>query len=72
VDIEDIWNGGREDLVTVFMALLFLARSGRISVWQDDSPYGTIKLEVKLDWDIGTLEDAPAPQVLPRSREVVM
>jgi segregation and condensation protein A len=72
VEIEDIWNGGREDLVTVFMALLFLARSGRISVWQDDSPYGTIKLEVKLDWDIGTLEDAPAPQVLPRSREAVM
>jgi|ADurb_Met_02_Slu_FD_contig_21_1959798_length_1818_multi_14_in_0_out_0_3 segregation and condensation protein A len=75
VDINDIWNGGREDLVTVLMSILFLARSGRISVWQDDSPFGTIKLEVKLDWDIGTLEDAapePAPQVLPRSKEAVM
>lgn len=75
VEIGDIWNGGRDDLVTVFMSILFLARSGRISVWQDDSPYGAIKLEVKLDWDIGTLEDAapePAPQVLPRSKEAVM
>jgi len=75
VDISDIWNGGRDDLVTVFMSILFLARSGRISVWQDDSPYGSIKLEVKLDWDIGTLEDAapePAPQALPRSKEAVM
>jgi segregation and condensation protein A len=75
VEIGDVWNGGRDDLVTVFVSLLFLARSGRISVWQDDSPYGTIKLEVKLDWDIGTLEDAPpvpTPQVLPRSKEAVM
>lgn len=75
VEINDIWNGGRDDLVTVFMSLLFLARSGRISVWQDDSPYGTIKLEVKLDWDIGTLEDAPpvpTPQALPRGKEAVM
>lgn len=72
VEIEDIWNGGREDLVTVFMALLFLARGGRISVWQDDSPFGTIKLEVKMDWDIGTLEDAPTPHFVPRTREAVM
>jgi len=77
VDISDIWNGGREDLVTVFVSLLFLARRGRIAVWQDDLPYGSIKLEVKMDWDIGTLEDAtpmPAPQVeaFPRSKEAVM
>lgn len=75
IEINDIWNGGRDDLVTVFMSILFLARSGRISVWQDDSPYGTIKLEVKMDWDIGTLEDATpeaAPQPLPRSKEAVM
>jgi len=75
IEIDDIWNGGRDDLVTVFMSILFLARSGRVSVWQDDSPYGTIKLEVRLDWDIGTLEDAsplPASQALPRDKEAVM
>jgi segregation and condensation protein A len=36
VNIEDLWNGGRKDLVTVFMALLFLVRAGKIAVWQDD------------------------------------
>ena len=66
--IEDIWNGGRDDLVTVFMALLFLARAGKISVWQDDLPYGKIKLEVKMAWDIGTLEDVPAVPTPRRSR----
>jgi segregation and condensation protein A len=75
LNIEDIWNGGREDLVSVFMALLFLARAGKISIWQDDLPYGKIMLEVKIAWDIGTLEDipaAPTPQAGQASREAVM
>jgi len=75
IDLEDIWNGGREDLVTVFMALLFLCRSGKISLWQDDLPQGRIILEVKMDWDIGTLEDvpgAPLPAPAPQDREAVM
>lgn len=66
VTLDDIWNGGREDLVTVFMALLFLARAGKISVWQDDVPDGTICLEVRMDWSIGTLEDMP-PVPTPRA-----
>ncbi len=74
VDITDIWDGGKEDMVTVFMSLLFLARSGKISVWQEDLPFGPISLEVKMDWDIGTLEDAPAtpsPRSFQASTEVV-
>ncbi len=75
LNLEDIWNGGREDLVSVFMALLFLARAGKISIWQDDLPYGKIMLEVKMAWDIGTLEDIPAvpiPQAVQPSKEAVM
>lgn len=75
ITIEDIWNGGKEDLVTVFMALLFLARAGKISLWQDDLPYGKIMLEVKMAWDIGTLEDvpvAPSPRTAQAGKEAVM
>lgn len=75
VNLEDIWNGGRDDLVTVFVALLFLARAGKISVWQDDLPYGKIMLEVKMAWDIGTLEDipvAPTPRTVQAGKEAVM
>ena len=44
ISIEDICEGGKEDLVTVFMAILFLVRAGKIAVWQDDMPYGKIFL----------------------------
>lgn len=73
VRLEDIWNGGREDLVMVFTSLLFLARGGKIAVWQDDLPFGPISLEVRMDWDIGTIEDvAPAPVPAAKDREAVM
>ncbi|MEM0448938.1 MAG: segregation/condensation protein A [Methanomassiliicoccales archaeon] len=58
VALEDLFIGGKEDRITVFVSLLFLARNGKIAIWQDDLPYGQIFLEIKLPWDIGTLEDA--------------
>jgi segregation and condensation protein A len=75
VDFNDLCNGGREDIVTIIMSLLFLARAGKISIWQDDMPYGKIYLEVKMAWDIGTLEDVPVipvPTPVPADREAVM
>ncbi|MCE5295725.1 MAG: hypothetical protein LLG16_01290 [Euryarchaeota archaeon] len=57
IQFEDLVEGGKEDAVTVFVSLLFLNRSGKISLWQDDVPYGQIFLEIKLPWDIGTMED---------------
>jgi segregation and condensation protein A len=58
--IDDIFSGGKEDRVTVFISLLFLARNGKIALWQDDLPYGQIFMEIKIPWDIGTLEDTRA------------
>ncbi|NLI74014.1 MAG: chromosome segregation protein ScpA [Euryarchaeota archaeon] len=73
IRLEDIWNGGKDDIIMVFTSLLFLVRSNKISVWQDDLPFGTISLEVRMDWDIGTLEDAnPDPLPLVTDREAVM
>ena len=58
ITIEDICNPSKEDLIKVFVSLLFLARAGKIVVWQEDLPFGQIFLEVKMPWDIGTIEDA--------------
>jgi segregation and condensation protein A len=58
--IDDIFSGDKEDRVTVFISLLFLARNGKIALWQEDLPYGQIFMEIKIPWDIGTLEDARA------------
>ncbi|HEY3421248.1 MAG TPA: hypothetical protein VGK23_11925 [Methanomassiliicoccales archaeon] len=65
--IEDLFNGEKEDRIMVFVSLLFLAKYGKIALWQDDLPFGQIFLEIKLPWDIGTIEETkpdivPAPQ----------
>ncbi|QLH74731.1 MAG: hypothetical protein HPY73_04240 [Methanomassiliicoccales archaeon] len=69
---EDLVEGGKEDAVTVFVSLLFLARAGKIALWQDELPNGQIFLEIKLPWDIGTMEDKVASDIQPTlSRAVV-
>ncbi|MBM4237778.1 MAG: hypothetical protein FJ151_04760 [Euryarchaeota archaeon] len=70
--IEDIYNGNKEDRVMVFVSLLFLAKMGKIALMQDDFPYGQILLEVRVPWDIGTLEDAVQAEIPAVKREMVM
>ena len=60
IALSDLYNGTKEDRVTVFVAILFLARLGKVSVWQKKIPFGEIFLEVKVAWDIAQLEDATA------------
>ncbi|MFA5312244.1 MAG: segregation/condensation protein A [Methanomassiliicoccales archaeon] len=72
IAFEDLIEGGKEDAVTVFVSLLFLCRSGKISLWQDDIPYGQISLEIKLPWDIGTMEDKASAAVPADETRAVM
>ncbi len=58
--LADLYNGTKEDRITVFVAILFLARLGKVTVWQKKIPFGEIFLEVKVPWDIAQLEDATA------------
>jgi len=60
IALSDLFNGTKEDRVTVFVAVLFLTRLGKVSVWQKKIPFGEIFLEVKVPWDIAQLEDATA------------
>jgi segregation and condensation protein A len=59
----DLYFSGKEDRVRVFISILFLARLGKIHVWQEKLPYGEIFLEVKVPWDIVQLEDVVIPTV---------
>jgi segregation and condensation protein A len=62
IAMTDLFNGTKEDRITVFVAALFLAQMGKISLWQKKAPYGEIFLEVKVAWDIGQIVDAaPVP-----------
>ncbi len=40
IALEDLFEGDKEDRIKVFVSLLFLARSGKIALWQDQMPYG--------------------------------
>lgn len=58
IPLADLCVSGKEDRVTVFVAVLFLAKMGKISVWQEKVPFGDIFVEAKVPWDIAQLEDA--------------
>jgi hypothetical protein len=67
IEINDIWTGpGRLVRFHVHPS----RPEGRISVWQDDSPFGTYA-RGEMDWDIGTLEDATpeAPPAASRCKD---
>src|SRR4030042_1270247 len=60
VAISDLYAGTKDDRITVFISILFLARMGKLSVWQEKVPFGEIFLEVTVPWDMAQLEDANA------------
>jgi len=70
--LEDLFEGDKEDCIKVFVSLLFLARSGKISLWQDELPYGQIFLEIKLPWEIGQLVDGQMADVPVAHAQMVM
>jgi segregation and condensation protein A len=70
--LEDLFEGDKEDCIKVFVSLLFLARSGKISLWQDELPYGQIFLEIKLPWEIGQLVDGQVADVPVAHAQMVM
>jgi len=60
VPIADLYTTGKTDRVMVFISILFLARIGKIHIWQEKMPYGEIFLELTVPWDIAQIEDASA------------
>jgi len=69
VPITDLYATGKEDRVMVFISLLFLARMGKIQIWQEKLPYGEIFLELKVPWDIAQLEDATTVTAIAKIEE---
>lgn len=72
IGIEDICLDTKDDQIKVFISLLFLTKMGKIAIWQDDLPLGRIFFEVKMPWDIGTLEDLPEAQIEVPDGQAVM
>jgi len=58
IPLADLYDGGKEDRITVFVSILFLSRLGKITIWQEEVPYGEVFLETKVAWDIAQIVDA--------------
>jgi segregation and condensation protein A len=58
IPVTDVSHLCKEDRITVLVSMLFLAKMGKIHIWQEKPPFGEIFLEVKVPWDIAQLEDA--------------
>ena len=72
IALEDLFEDDKEDRVKVFVSLLFLARSGKVSLWQDELPYGQIYLEIKLPWEIAQLVDGTQAEAMAIQAKMVM
>lgn len=65
--ISDLFVPSIDDNITVFLSTLQLVRDGKVSVWQDELPYGDIMVEMKVDWMSGKIEDAEVGVKIPEA-----
>ena len=65
--ITELFVPNIDDNITVFLSVLQLVRDGKISIWQNELPYGDIMVDIKVDWMSGKLEDADVAVKVPEA-----
>ncbi len=65
--ITELFVPNIDDNITVFLSVLQLVRDGKLSIWQNELPYGDIMVEIKVDWMSGRLEDADVAVKVPEA-----
>lgn len=63
IPLSDLLTEDRMENITRFVSVLHLVRDGKINIWQDDLPYGTIYIEIKMDWATGSIEALPQDSI---------
>ncbi len=63
--IRELYTDDLENNIAVFWSALQLVRDGKLSMWQDELPYGDIKIDIKVDWVSGKLEEAEEGVLVP-------
>jgi len=60
LNIRDLYVNDVKANITTFVSVLHLVKDGRLTIWQDNMPYGEIFVEIKMDWSDGVVEDTRA------------
>ena len=56
--LRDLYVNDVKTNITTFVSVLHLVRDGKLTIWQDNMPYGEIFIEIKMDWMSGVVEDS--------------
>lgn len=67
--LSDLYTADAMMNIKIFLAVLHLVRDGKLSVRQEELPYGEVYIELKVEWAAGTVEDASPEAVV---REAVI
>ncbi|MCL1984132.1 MAG: chromosome segregation protein ScpA [Methanomassiliicoccaceae archaeon] len=67
IPIRDLYvNDVEANIGTIFSAL-HLVRDGKLSIYQENLPYGDIFVEIKTDWRDGIIEDSAEQELVKRA-----
>jgi segregation and condensation protein A len=63
IALSDLLTDDRRENISRFVAVLHLVRDGKINIWQEELPYGSIYIEIKMDWATGSIETLPSEDI---------
>ena len=56
--ISELYTDDMDNNIAVFWSALQLVRDGKLTIWQDELPYGEIMIDIVVDWTSAKLEDS--------------
>jgi segregation and condensation protein A len=65
--LTELYTSDPKDNISAFWSVLQLVRDGKLSVWQDEMPYGEVMVEIKVDWTSGKIEDSDPTLKVPEA-----
>jgi segregation and condensation protein A len=65
--MRDLFVNDIKENITTFVSVLHLVKDGRLTIWQDNMPYGEIFVEIKMDWMSGVVEDSEAEELVKKA-----
>jgi len=65
--LSELYTDDIDNNITVFWSALQLVRNGKLTIWQDELPYGEIMIDIVVDWTSAKLEDSEEAVKIPEA-----
>lgn len=65
--LSELYTDDMDNNITVFWSALQLVRNGKLTIWQDELPYGEIMIDIVVDWTSAKLEDSEEAVKIPEA-----